>query len=265
MSGFSAAWLDLREPHDRRAFHPGLVRSLAEWAERRTPLTIVDLGAGTGSAMRLLAPLLPSPQQWLLLEKDPELVEAARRRLQGVLPAGVRWRCRVVDLAPDPASPLPDEVSLVVASALLDLVSEAWLERLLLRVRRTGCGLFARLVFDGRIRFRPGDPHDREVVRRVRLHQRRDKGFGPALGTDAAAVLERRLPGAVVRSSDWDLGPDAKAIQEALIRDWAKAALETGDDDADEILSWRDHRLGLVAASRSRLRVGHRDVLWLPG
>ena len=82
MTGFSADWLALREPIDHRSRHPGLLARLADAIGARESLRVVDLGAGTGSNLRALAPHLPPPRQtWRLVDHDPALIAAARTRL----------------------------------------------------------------------------------------------------------------------------------------------------------------------------------------
>ena len=80
---------------------------------------------------------------------------------------------------------------LITASALIDLVSAAWLEELAALVRQTDCGLYVVLTFDGRIDWQPAHPLDLAVRNLVNRHQRTDKGFGPALGPERAPALAR--------------------------------------------------------------------------
>ncbi|NUT57736.1 MAG: SAM-dependent methyltransferase, partial [Agromyces sp.] len=61
----SSDWLAVREAEDSRARS----RELALAASGRLlsgPVVVHDLGSGTGSMMRWLAPLLPGPQAWVL-------------------------------------------------------------------------------------------------------------------------------------------------------------------------------------------------------
>ena len=44
---------------------------------------IHDLGCGTGSMGRWLAPLLPGPQHWVLHDRDADLLEVAAADLPG--------------------------------------------------------------------------------------------------------------------------------------------------------------------------------------
>ena len=79
------------------------------------------------------------------------------------------------------------EGAAVTAAALLDLTSAAWLDGLAARLRQVP--VLIALSFDGRLSWRPGAAEDGQVRARFLAHQRRDKGFGPALGPAAAAHL----------------------------------------------------------------------------
>jgi trans-aconitate methyltransferase len=81
MSGFSAEWLALREPADRRARSRALVAELRSVFAGRDTAAVIDLGCGTGSNLRALAASLPRRQSWRLVDRDPALLSAARERL----------------------------------------------------------------------------------------------------------------------------------------------------------------------------------------
>ena len=71
---FGADWLRLREPVDHRSRAEGHLPVLAEEWRRRGWSRIVDLGSGTGSNARYLAPRLPGAQQWTLVDHDADLL-----------------------------------------------------------------------------------------------------------------------------------------------------------------------------------------------
>ena len=93
---------------------------------------IHDLGGGSGAMGRWLAPRLPGPQHWVVHDRDADLLElavagaAGRGHRRGAAHRTSRaWRRA--------SSPAP---SLVVASALLDLLTADELDRMLARLRR---------------------------------------------------------------------------------------------------------------------------------
>ena len=63
---FAADWLALREPFDHAARSVALARRLADRLPARPRL--LDLGGGTGSLFRFLAPIIGRGQDWILLD-----------------------------------------------------------------------------------------------------------------------------------------------------------------------------------------------------
>lgn len=268
MSGFSRDWLALREPFDLAARAAGD----AEMAARRPPglLSVLDLGCGTGSSLRALAPRLGGAQRWCLVDHDPDLLSSLAQAIglwaerQG-LP--VEWTGRQADLATGLAElPFP-QAGLVTASALLDLVSEAWLAELVARCRAAGAAVCWALSVDGRLDFTPADPADAQVLALFAAHQRRDKGFGPALGETAPVRADALLRAAgyrtVLAQSDWHIagarGADDQAMLQALVEGMARAAQEQEPAHTGAVQAWRTRRLADLGGTQ--LCVGHTDVL----
>jgi hypothetical protein len=261
VGSFGAAWLALREPADHAARSVRLTRAIVEAIGPDPAPPILDLAAGTGSNLRYLTGHLPGAR-WLLVDRDRALLARVAQT------AAVETR--VVDLA----SPSGLERTLfagralVTASALLDLVSEAWLHALADRCAPHRSTVLFALSYDGRIECSPGDEHDAAIVALVNDHQRTDKGFGAALGPDATACAERCFVDAghhVERArSDWVLPPDARELQRQLIDGWARAATAIAPSRAATIDGWRTRRLAHVAANRSRIIVGHEDLMGVP-
>lgn len=289
MSGFSADWLALREPFDAAARTAALVAKLGAHVEAGTaaaPLEILDLGAGAGSNLRYLAPLLGGVQRWRLADHDPRLLDAgiaathawADARGADVRRTGstlairgpdldVEVHCEPLDLAELDTLELPAR-GLVTAAALLDLVSQAWLDGLAQRCRAARAAVCFALTYDGRTTAVPTDPADAELLALFNRHQLADKGFGPALGPQAAAAATAAFEGQGYElhtaASDWSIGPNESALQLALLDGWHGAAAEIAPAQAAMLQAWHTRRSEHVAAGRSQLRVGHVDLVgWL--
>ena len=260
MSGFSADWLALREPADAVARNPELTTRLIDWRRKYGALSVLDLGSGTGANYRFLAPRLGGEQHWRLVDHDPALL------------AEIGWRCdspgetACLDLAGPWQVLEKSPVDLVTASALLDLVSMDWLERLTRYSQAWQAAVFMVLSYDGTIRWQPALAGDDRVRDAVNRHQRTDKGFGPALGPEAAPTLAALLTDqgydVVLRPGPWRLGPEHAALQTALLTGWAAAVQEITAEpaDQDELAVWVDQRQQLISQGNSRLTVGHWDL-----
>lgn len=287
-AGFSAEWLDLREPCDRAARSAALKGALAARladAEGSGPVTLVDLGAGTGALLRDLAPLVRRAQDWRLVERDPALVRAGAARL-ATWATERGWQARETEEAgleisrPDGAIRIRWErrdlsrglgfladpgVDAILASALVDLVSAEWADELAGTVAGGRAHLLLCLEVDGTVRFDPPLDDDPEVHAAFARHQRTDKGFGPALGPAAASHVAARLMAmgrrVELRESPWRLGPGERAVQVALVEGMARAAGETAPARAAAFADWAAARRRLAEAGRSTMVVGHLDLL----
>jgi hypothetical protein len=265
MSGFSADWLTLRERYDLRARNPTVLDAVAASLEPLSSVRVVDLACGTGSTLRALSPPLPAPQNWTLLDNDLGLLARAKST---PLAEQATVTAIPLDLNRDLEAALDGPVDLVATSALLDLVSEAWLDRLAVEIAARSIPLYAALSYDGRIEFTPSDPFDTAIVAAVNAHQRTDKGFGPALGPAAATFAIARFEAlgySVVRgASDWVLRPDDREMQAEILAGWASAAHDMGTLSSADTAAWLARRRVAVAAGRSSLRVGHIDFFSTP-
>jgi hypothetical protein len=265
MSGFSADWLTLREPHDWRARNLTVLDAVAAFLESLSSVRVVDLACGTGSTLRALSPLLPTLQYWKLIDNDLGLLARAR-----ATPVARDTAVAVIplDLNRDLEVALEGAVDLVATSALLDLVSEPWLDRLVVEIAARSIPLYAALSYDGRTKLTPPDPLDAAVAAAVNAHQHTDKGFGPALGPAAAAFAIARFEAlgysVVHGTSDWVIGTDDLDIQTEILDGWASAAHDIGALSLADTAAWLTRRHGAVAAGLSSLSVGHIDFFATP-
>lgn len=267
MSGFSAEWLTLREPFDQRARNADVLDAVAAAVDGRQALSIVDLGSGTGATVRALGARLPKSQSWSLIDDDPVLLAEAFARARA---EGTTIETRQFDLNGD-IGPLFDEsgADLITASALFDLVSEPWLANFAATVAARSLPVYVALTYDGRVTFNASDPFDASVVSAVNAHQRRNKGFGPALGPHAPATAARILQtlgySIVQGRSDWVAAEASdREFQLALLAGWRQAAEETGDLSRDGLEGWFERRSEAVEVGRLGLTVGHVDFFAQP-
>ena len=253
----SPGWLDLREPADAAARSAELAERLARRLLTRRPapggLVIHDLGGGSGSMGRWLAPRLPGPQHWVVHDRDPDLLELA---VAGA-PEGVSVEARrsdVTRLAPEDLA----GADAVVASALLDLLTADELGAMLRACR--GLPMLLALTVAGRVALTPADPLDARIAAAFNAHQRR----GGRLGPDAVAAAVRELgdTGCAVRPSHWRLGADDAELTAEWVEGWVGAAREHEPGlAAREYLS---RRLAQAVAGELAVTVEHADLLVLP-
>jgi hypothetical protein len=253
VSGFSAEWLALRERADAAARAESITTCVVRALSRGGRL--LDLGGGTGANIRYLSSRIPAPEHWTIVDDDAELLARA--------PVGaVRKHADLNQIVED--DDLFRGCALVTASALLDLVSDRWLTRLIDTCRRERALVLFALTYDGRTVCAPAEPEDHELTQLVNEHQRRDKGFGVALGPEAPGRAVELLSAAgyevTQEPSDWYLGPAEADVQRQLIDGWTRAASELRPERAAVFTDWRHRRLAHVDAGQSWIVVGHVDV-----
>jgi hypothetical protein len=265
MSGFSADWLAMREPYDQRARNHDVLVTLKTAFSHLPSMSVVDLACGTGATRRAIVNELPRPQNWKLVDNDLSLLA---RAAAAPAPAGCTTRTVPIDLVRDLEVALDGACDLVTCSALLDLVSEQWLDRLVTECAARRLPLYAALTYDGRVTLEPSDRMDEIIIDAVNHHQMSDKGFGPALGPVASAALSNgfRALGYEVDEgpADWNVAPADADMQRSTFTQWAMAAKEMGGMSVTNVASWLERRLELVAAGKSRIVIGHTDVLARP-
>ena len=285
---FTIDWLALREPVDHRSRAADLLAPLRSWWHARRASRVVDLGSGTGSNLRYLAPYLGGGQHWRLVDRDARLLERAVHLGTGGLADRVRIEAVQGELIREGLEEA-SHADLVTASALLDLVSRTWIERLAKAcVDARAAALFA-LTWDGVIQWQSlgGSNGDRKIARpplaadgrddefvwnAVREHQRRDKGLGPSLGPAAGLAAEQAFATAGYRTeltgSPWVVGPsptfEERSLALALIKGWESAAVEQHPAEARRVRAWRTRKSRVARTERFRLVIGHVDLLALP-
>ena len=283
MGEFTASWLNLRESADATARDQKLIEQMSQWSEQYDQISIVDLASGTGNCFRALAPHLTSQQSWNLIDSSLPLILEGRERLS-------QWATQhdlSLEMNSDYLKMFRDDreyvavfeqcdlaaglkrtsghVDLVTVSTFLDLVSIEWCMNLVDWCSRFRASLYACLNYDGVIQFTPSHPTDQFIVDMLNRDQRRDKGFGPALGSGATSTLVKILSAngyeCITAPSPWFLGTNEAMLQRRLIRHW-NGLPHTGCGGSDDpISSWLEFRLAAVDQRQSRLKVGHTD-LW---
>lgn len=257
---FEADWLALREPVDHASRSHALAEPAGRWLKAcAAPVHLLDMGCGRGSNLIYLAPRLPGRQHWTLLDHDETLIKQAKARCQTLAsadqsPVHLDVKCLSLEAL---LADWPCKVHLVTASALIDLVSAAWLEALVERCLAHRQALLVALSVTGDWALVPAVESDedgdeesdeesdedgdkgvesvegehsrgeggRDLDARIQAlfiaHQQRDKGFGKALGSQAHAYLVTLLEAAGFQvyqaRTPWHLDPSRRDHRALLV------------------------------------------------
>jgi trans-aconitate methyltransferase len=261
-------WLTLREPADAAARAPDLVELVRPRLPSGREVVVHDLGCGTGSMARWLAPRLDGAQRWVLWDRDAELLHHAAADP----PTSDRDQVSVETRQGDVTRLDPELLSaaaLVTASALLDMMTAEELDRLVATCVAVGCPALITLSVTGRVELSPAEPLDERVGEAFNDHQRRRLAGSALLGPDAVRVaadaFRERGWQVDVRESPWRLGPDRAALAAAWFAGWLGPGCEQRPELGADAASYRRRRLDQAAAGELSVTVGHLDLLARPG
>ncbi|CAL9394578.1 hypothetical protein SUDANB1_01325 [Streptomyces sp. enrichment culture] len=264
---YAPEWLELREPADAAARAHDLLDPLRIRLANlpgRSGIVIHDLGCGTGSMGRWLAPRLDGAQHWILHDRDPYLLHFAavaspRSAADGSRVSVETRRGDIARLTPDALQ----GASLVTASALLDVLTREEIDTFAAACAGAGCPALLTLSVAGRVELTPSHPLDAELAQAFNDHQRRDGLLGPDAVTAAAEAFSEH--GATVRlhPSPWQLGPEQAALTEQWLRGWVGAAVEERPELRAEADVYLTKRLAALAAGELSVTVHHVDLLAL--
>jgi hypothetical protein len=118
------------------------------------------------------------------------------------------------------------------------------------------------LTYNGVEVWTPPHAADGPMLAAFHIHQRTDKGFGPAAGPGAGALLADELSAAgftvETAHSPWQLSAADRPLIEQLAEGSASAVAELGYFDGHVIAEWREAR-----RRAETCLVGHTDLLAL--
>jgi len=288
MSGFSAEWLALREPVDHRSRNLALQAQVIQFLGQIKAIDpgsihITDLGSGTGSNLRALAPYFGLKQSWTLVDYDADLLQSARASLiawadsvvstnesKSILTASglikplmimknsntitIEFRC--ADLVHDYQAILDKPADLITAAAFFDLVAEPWLAQFCVALTQP---LYAVLTYDGIEKWSPPEAIDADVLRAFHAHQSNDKGFGAAVGPSGGehlqSLLQRQGFTTVCAPSPWVMDYHDRALIEQLAIGTARAVREIGTLPNALVNQWEQTRRKAM-----QCEIGHVDL-----
>ena len=291
---FNEQWLAMREPFDHQARSGNEPeQALLRWAgtlqARGRQLTMLDLGAGRGSNLRHLDTCLAQTHSGLAkaekiaIDHDPSLLQAIEGRadtqtLQLDLADTTRFESAVTALCKD------KDAVLLTGSALLDLVSMDWMNRLVELAAQQGAALLFTLSVDGSRTICPAEPLDAEIQQLFNDHQQSRGLPGPEAAAYFAAQARKGGLKVTVGASDWQVDSAAGAADRqlltSLLTGWREAvreqladrhtaadAAQSGAQTGNQLIqidAWCQRRMSQIQSGTLRLRLGHCDVFARP-
>lgn len=281
---FNIDWLSERYPFDAEARNKELEANVLAYLGEQSEITLVDVGAGTGSNCLYFIEQLPQNQKWYLVEQDAELKKATVRRLKDyasyhkynferkkdTVTISSTSRKITVTVINDSLLNLADlvnlkKVDLVLANAVFDLFTANQIEAVVDLVTQHQLAFYPTLNYEG-MTFEPADPFDEVFINTYNAHMERSQAFGNALGKKASAYMvqlfQEKKRDIQTANSVWQIEPIDIKMHYYLLNfmENALGEMELAPAMQSNFEKWIQRKKELIIMGQQRLEVHHLDI-----
>lgn len=285
---FDIDWLNERYPFDVEARNKALESKVITHLAKQSSITLVDVGAGTGSNCLYFVEQFPQTQKWYLVEQNEELKKATIRRLKDyanyhkysferkkdTVKISAAKRDITVTILNDSLLNLADlvdlkKVDLVLGNAVFDLFSAEQITELVSLITTNKLAFYHTLSYEG-MTFDPADPFDDVFVAAYNEHMERPQDFGKALGRHASQYMVKLFEAgeSTVQAapSKWRIQPmDIKMHYYLLsFMENALAEMDLVPAMQENFKKWIKRKKDLIITGQQHLEIGHMDVFVKP-
>ena len=281
---FDIDWLNERYPFDVEARAKELESKVLGHLVDKTNITLVDVGAGTGSNCLYFIQLLTQNQNWYLIEQNEDLKKATIRRLKdyanyhkynfelkkGTVKISSLKREVTVTIINDSLLNLDHlvdlkQVDLVLANAVFDLFSVDQLRQVTNMITQNKVAFYHTLSYEG-MTFEPADPFDDFFVGAYNEHMERQQDFGKALGKNASSYMvqlfEAEKSKVQTATSTWKIEPIDIKMHYYLLNfmENALAEMDLAPAMQANFEKWIQRKKDLIITGQQRLMIAHLDT-----
>lgn len=285
---FDIDWLNERYPYDVEARNKTLESKIIAHLAKKSSITLVDIGAGTGSNCLYFIEQLPHTQKWYLIEQNEGFKKTTIRRLRDyasyhkynferkkdiIKITSIRRNITVTILNDSllNLAALVDlkKVDLVLANAVFDLFSAAQITQLVKIITHNKLVFYSTLNYEG-MTFNPADPFDDIFIAAYNEHKERRQVYGKALGKQAGqfmiALFQKQ--GNIVQSaiSKWQIEPMDIKMHYYLLNfmENALAEMDLAPAMQHNFEKWIQRKKDLIIIGQQRLEIAHLDIFVKP-
>ncbi len=282
---FTTTWINLRESYDMLS-RSDLLQNLYK-NNKMNLKKVIDLGGGNGSFLRwchykniiyddfliidndeaLLKSFYPRTKSYLSkmslsLKKDNMMsyrIQNIRNNKDGFITLRKQDFYKSIDIIND--------YNLVSFSAVSDLLSKKFIKYLFDKIDK-GTNLYFSICFDGRVKWKNKNKHDKYIVSMFNQHQKQEKTTGVALGLNSINFIKNLAKKndykSYIADSSWSVDShdnDSRIFQKAYLNTIYKPLKKFELTDKYILEDWLKSKQNDIENKNSNLVVGHKDIL----
>ena len=282
---FTTTWINLRESYDMLS-RSDLLQNLYK-NNKMNLKKVIDLGGGNGSFLRWCHYKNIIYDDFLIIDNDEALLKSFYPRTKSYLSMMslslikdnmMSYRIQNLKNNKDGFITLKkqdfyksidtiNDYNLVSFSAVSDLLSKKFIKCLFDKVNK-GTNLYFSICFDGRVKWKNKNKHDKYIVSMFNQHQKQEKTTGVALGLDSINFIKNLSKKndykIYIADSSWSVDShdnDSRVFQKAYLNTIYKPLKKFELTDRDILEDWLRSKKNDIESKNSNLVVGHKDIL----
>ena len=282
---FTATWINLRESYDMLS-RSDLLQNLYK-NNKLNLKKVIDLGGGNGSFLRWCHYKNIIYDDFLIIDNDEALLKSFYPRTKSYLSTislslikdnMMSYRIQNLKTNKDGFITLKkqdfyksidiiNDYNLVSFSAVSDLLSKKFIKCLFDKVNK-GTNLYFSICFDGRVKWKNKNKHDKYIVSMFNQHQKQEKTTGVALGLNSINFIKNLSKKndykIYIADSSWSVDSqdnDSRIFQKAYLNTIYKPLKKFELTDKDILENWLKSKQNDIENKNSNLVVGHKDIL----
>jgi hypothetical protein len=284
---FSLSWIKAREKYDLK-YRSNLLKEQYK-KDKSFFNRIIDLGSGNGSFLRYCHSKKMIFEEMLLVDYDSKLLRdfyaSTYSYLNGtnyniLKESPTKYKLKKIDVIKTKNIQLMNtdilkslniinNYNLISLSAMSDILPTLFIKKLLNIVEKNKIIYFS-ICFDGSIKWASSHKYDKYILTMFNKHQEMNKISGYALGLKSIKLIKeysaKKKYGFQVEDSSWELksyDEDSKNFQKMYLDTIYKPLKKDDITDKDMLSEWRNVKLKDIISGKSKIIVGHKDILIL--
>jgi hypothetical protein len=284
---FSLSWIKAREKYDSK--HRSNLLKEQYKKDKSFFNKIIDLGSGNGSFLRYCHNKKIVFEEMLLIDYNSKLLRdfyaSTYNYLNGtnyniLKESPTKYQLKKTDtiktkniqlINTDILKSLDiiNNYNLISLSAMSDILPILFIKKLLNKVGKNKIIYFS-ICFDGSIKWDSSHKYDKYVLTMFNKHQEMNKSSGYVVGSKSIKLIKeysaKKKYSFQIKDSSWELksyDENAKYFQKMYLDTIYKPLKKDDITDKDMLSEWRKVKLKDIVSGKSKITVGHKDILIL--